>query len=905
MDRTKPWSIALTLSLIIPALTLGLLVAPAPLSPVGYAVAADYAGPCTAQAAEISDQSKEMELRLYRESEDRLTTDLDYGTGENNQIQLAPGQSVDFRLDRTLVHEMILSSVDVGGDLVATLDFWGSTSSFSGGEANMMAILWDGSTEIGRGETDPPMDNTPLTSESYDIDIEWDDPWKGEDPSYTVQEDHRFTLELINDDDQDSINFDYDIESDAETRLTMNFQSVACLEVSTEMLDLATDVVNDRIDTDHFEPNLPADHSKIFVWGSDDDDNDRDIDYDGGLLDSLGRDNLEEVRVLVYRDGEEENPYFDEEADLSNSTNDDWLNYEVDAWDYSEESLDWGSHYNVEVQAIDLQGNIFNRIVPITMDQWGAYMYLPDDDPQGDVSIGGSRELVFRVRNSGGDPDTFTVSSSVVPNNWTLTPQDHELSINPGQEKEARFTLYAPTDDDFVGDSAVIIFTAESEQAPSVRPKEFKITTTTRVGAQYEVELYFLVGDTVTHENSVSAQMNKPNEFNFTLANLGQDTDSFEIEGIWPGDVFDWKADFYFETQGDLADNPYLVEDIPRKDNDDPDQNKAELVAVVEPATGGTIETARLTIKATSQGNTSSTHEIYLTVTRSKGVTLKSDKPYIANGVPNNPVTFDLTIESSQEGDHTYKLTANTPSGISGKFTDSSGSTLVDITLERDERKSIRYRVDDLPDDITYKDGGYVISLLAEDVADGDVRFPLSVSFNIAQNVKFSLDGGKTRLEGSPDETIVFKLEITNDGNTQDTFVITTKSVPGGYGVKFSPSATVVILPEQTKEITIQVSIPNDALNGQKRTVEIEVKATNADQTQTQKYTLEIKADFGERMQQAIEDNWYLLMLAPLLIIGYIVWSRSVAYEDEEEEGDETYGASSPARDDDDFDEWD
>ena len=903
MDRTKPWSIALTLSLIIPALTLGLLVAPAPLSPVGYAVAADYAGPCTAQAAEISDQSKEMELRLYRESEDRLTTDLDYGTGENNQIQLAPGQSVDFRLDRTLVHEMILSSVDVGGDLVATLDFWGSTSSFSGGEANMMAILWDGSTEIGRGETDPPMDNTPLTSESYDIDIEWDDPWKGEDPSYTVQEDHRFTLELINDDDQDSINFDYDIESDAETRLTMNFQSVACLEVSTEMLDLATDVVNDRIDTDHFEPNLPADHSKIFVWGSDDDDNDRDIDYDGGLLDSLGRDNLEEVRVLVYRDGEEENPYFDEEADLSNSTNDDWLNYEVDAWDYSEESLDWGSHYNVEVQAIDLQGNIFNRIVPITMDQWGAYMYLPDDDPQGDVSIGGSRELVFRVRNSGGDPDTFTVSSSVVPNNWTLTPQDHELSINPGQEKEARFTLYAPTDDDFVGDSAVIIFTAESEQAPSVRPKEFKITTTTRVGAQYEVELYFLVGDTVTHENSVSAQMNKPNEFNFTLANLGQDTDSFEIEGLWPSDVFDWDVDFVFEPQGS-QDNPYLVNDIPRKDSDDKDQNKVELIAIVEPGTGGDKEEAELTIRATSQGNTSSTHEIYLTVTRSKGVTLTTSKPYIANGIPGNPVTFDLTIESSQDGDHTYKLSSNTPSELSGKFTDGSGTTLVDVTLEKDERKSIKYQVDDLPDDITYLDGGYVISLLVEDVADSDVRFPLSVSFNIAQNVKFSLDPGKTRVEGKPGDEIYLKLEINNDGNTADSFTISWNSGPSGWKFSINPNP-VSIGAEQSQMVTIRVTIPDDALNGEKEIIELAIKAANADQTQSQKFTVEIKADFGERMKQVIEDNWYLLMLAPLMIIGYIVWSRSVAYEDDEEEEDQDYDEPDTSSSDDDFDDWD
>jgi len=876
------------------------MLAPAPLSFVGNAAAATYEGPCSAPEAEIDGQSQLMELRLYRETEDKLTTDLDYGSGENNQIQLAPGQSVDFRLDRNLVEELILGSVDVDGNLVGTLDFYGSQDTITGGEAHLQATLFDGAIEIGQGETDNPIDNGPWGSDHYEIDIDWT-----ESKPYTMGEDDLIILELENVDNEDTINLDYDSDNSAETHLTLRFQSVRCIEVSTEMLNLATpDIANDRVDSDHFEPNLPAEFARVFVWGSDEDDTDKDIDYTGGLLDSLGPQNIESVRVLIYRDGEKDDPYFDEAADHENSTDEDWLNYEAPAWDYSEEpNLDWGSHYNAEVEITDIQGNLFNRSLTITMDHWGAFMYLPDEDPDGEVAIGGSREMNFKVLNSGGDPDTFTVTPSAVPANWTIVPEERELDINAGQEKEAQFTIYAPTDDEFVGDRAVIIFTAESEQAPSVQPKEFKITTTTTIGAQYEVECYFLAGDTVTTEKAVSAQMNKPNEFNFTLANLGQDTDSFEVEGLWPGDISDWDVDFYFEDQGDSPENPYMVENIPRKDNDEPDQNKVEMIAVVEPATGGDDETALLTIRATSQGNTSAYHDIYLSVTRSKGVTLTTDKPHVANGIPGNPVTFDLTIESSQDGDHTYKLeTPTTPSGISGRFTDSSGDTIKDITLEKDDRENIKFVTDDLPDDITYTSGGYLFSLRAEDVADSEVYFSLPVSFNIAQNVKFSMDTDKSRQEGNPDGTITFKLEITNSGNTEDTFVITPKSIPGGYKLTIRPSASVDILPEQTKEITIQVNIPDDALNGQKETIEIEVKATKADQTQTQKFTIEIKADFGERMQQVIEDNWYLLMLAPLLIIGYIVWSRSVAYDDEEEDDDLDTTPTSTV--DEDFDDW-
>ena len=898
MDRTKPWSIALTLSLLLPALTLGLMVLPTPLSPVVNATAETYVGPCTAEAAEITGQSKEMEMRLFRETEDKLTTDLDYGSGGNNQVQLAPGQSVDFRLETDVLEDLILESVNVGGDRVASLTFWGSLDSLSGA-ADLRATIFDGGTEIGQGETDNPMDNTFLTSERYDIDVTWT-----ANKPYTLQQGHRIVLELENIDGEEGINIDYDVDTDAETHLTMRFQSLTCLEVSTEMYDLVTEVANDRKDTDHFEPNLPAEYSRVFVWGSDEDVTDGDILYDGGMLDALGRDNLDEVQVLIYRDGERDDPYFDETAIRTNSTDEDWLNYRAPAWDYSEEpGLDWGSHYNAEVQVTDLQGHIFNRSIPLTMDHWGSFMYLFDDDPDGELAIGGSREMNFKVRNSGGDPDTFMVTPSAVPSNWTIVPDEQELDINPGQEKEAQFIIYAPTDDEFVGDRAVIIFTAESQQAPSVQPKEFKITSTTQIGAQYEVELYFLAGDTVTYERSVSAQMNKPNEFNFTLANLGQDTDSFEIEGLWPSDVFDWDVDFVFEPQGS-QDNPYLVNDIPRKDSDDKDQNKVELIAIVEPGTGGDKEEAELTIRATSQGNTSSTHEIYLTVTRSKGVTLTTSKPYIANGIPGNPVTFDLTIESSQDGDHTYKLSSNTPSELSGKFTDGSGTTLVDVTLEKDERKSIKYQVDDLPDDITYLDGGYVISLLVEDVADSDVRFPLSVSFNIAQNVKFSLDPGKTRVEGKPGDEIYLKLEINNDGNTADSFTISWNSGPSGWKFSINPNP-VSIGAEQSQMVTIRVTIPDDALNGEKEIIELAIKAANADQTQSQKFTVEIKADFGERMKQVIEDNWYLLMLAPLMIIGYIVWSRSVAYEDDEEEEDQDYDEPDTSSSDDDFDDWD
>jgi len=838
--------------------------------------------------AEISEQERSVDLRLYDDTEQLLTPDLTYGAG--NSVTLAPTDDVNFLLDEALFTDMKLKAVDGSGELGARFLFW-AYRAYSGGDAELEVTLMDGGTEIA---FDTETVTALFVSDPYTAELEWDTAYEVA-KEYDLEEGDRLELVIHNNGPSD-VTIEYDDDNNARTRVQTLCQSVRRIEISTEAPDLNTN--DDRMDSEHFEPNLPADFASLFVWGHEDD---PDTDLLGGVLDAFGSDNVAEVWVMVYREGEQDDPYYEEESTLSDSDSEGWKNYELMEWDYSEESLDWGSHYRVETLVKDIQDNEFNRIVDITMDQYGAYLYLPDDDPSGEIAVGGSREFNFKVRNTGGDSDTITVTPSGFPNNWTILPESDELALNPGQEKDSVFTLFAPDDPEFVNEEALVKFTASSDGASSVQPKEFELTTATTVGAQYDVELFYRDGDTILHDISVSAQMAKPNEFNFTLANLGQDTDDFEVEGIWPGDIADWKVDVYRDDHG-ARDNPFLVEDVPRKDQDFPEQNEAQLMVVVEPATGGDAETAMLTLKATSQGNTSVSHSIYMNITRSKGVTLRPSSPggnYRSNAIPDSQVTFDLVIESSQADSHTYQLTSQLPSGLSGKFTDVQGGSLIDISLEKDETQGLKFVVDDLPSDITYKDGGYVISLLAEDVEDSDVKFQLSVSFNIAQDVKFSISVKTSRVEGTPDETVSFELDITNDGNTADTFIVSLNSGPSGYDVSFKPKSSVFIEAGESESLTIRVSIPDDAVNGDKVELVIEVSATDTDQTQTKKLKIEVEADFQERMMQVLENNWYLLLLIPLLVIGYVAWSRNIAYEEEDDDYDTGSSAS------DDFEDWD
>jgi uncharacterized membrane protein len=451
-----------------------------------------------------------------------------------------------------------------------------------------------------------------------------------------------------------------------------------------------------------------------------------------------------------------------------------------------------------------------------------------------------------------------------------------------------------------VGKSAVVIFTGQSENA--VVEETFGLITTTSVGAEYEVSLYFedeVSGQAVSSLSTMGVA-GEWNQYTLSIANQGQATDGVQLiaQEVPP----DWEIKFEY---GDLTDGSITVEGIPRSGDG---YNVANVTVWAKPAQGGDIEIADIELIGISQGNTSKSDTATLSITRTFGLVL-SITPQGHSGIFTNKQAgeqfeIDLLLESAVEDERTISLRIlELPDGWSYSFKE-DGATVTETSLDGGESKPLVLFIT-VGSQAVYNEEGYSFNAKAHDLSDGSVLARQGITVMLRLDSGFALSSLQYRVEGaSPGEKYTVQLNIDNQANGDDRFTLSASSVPSGWRVIFPDGNTFDVEAARSITVPIQITVGDEAEDGDKVSIMISVASQLSNQEKQQSFVIEVEQGFTARFSSALADLWYIFVfLGLVIVIGVVTYYRQ---EDDwdEDYSDDTESDRPPPESGDEWDDW-
>ena len=839
-------------------------------------------------AEEVEDQEQDVALYLYTYNGiGRLHTMETGGHGDADQVSIQPGSSAYFALNLSLQTDLPVKSyrTDVGFHLY----LYANSADFNAGHLNL--FVRDGTTMTG-GELLASGDmNVPTviqTNNEEHVDIYWEDDYG---PTHSFASEHYIVLELENDGDN-AINLELDSgkSGDSPSRLVSTTNPIRDITVLTESYNLATPDPEDLVSTENFKPNLPSDISKMFVSGT--------------ALNAFGTYDITKFEVAVF-DSDDNELFVGEtevdEPDQETGTNE----FEDIIWNYNDPAEPSENHkgkgiYTVRVSAVNQQGNEFSLDKSIQMDAYGVYLYTVEPDQS--VAVGGDVEYQVFVMNAGDEQDKFTIEPSETSDNWVVSPSTWTSStLGSGDEQAVTFTISASDSTEMVGKSAVVIFTGQSENA--VVEETFGLITTTSVGAEYEVSLYFedeVSGQAVSSLNTKGVA-GEWNQYTLSVANQGQAMDGVQLiaQEVPP----DWEIKFEY---GDLNDGSITVEGIPRLGDG---YNVANVTVLAKPAQGGDIETADIELIGISQGNTSKSDTAILSITRTFGLVL-SITPQGHSGIFTNKQAgeqfeIDMLLESAVEDERTIRLYIDDelPDGWSYSFKE-DGATVTETSLDGGETKPLDLFIT-VGSQTVYNEEGYSFNVMAQDLSDSSVLARQGITVMLRLDSGFALSSLQYRVEGaSPGESYTVQLNIDNQANGDDRFTLSASSVPSGWRVVFPDGNTFDVEAARSVTVPIQITVGDEAEDGDKLSIMISVASQLSNQEKQQSFVIEVEQGFTDRLSSAFVKLWYIFVfLGLVIVIGTVTYYRQ---EDDwdEDYSDDSEGDQPPPESDDEWDDW-
>lgn len=839
-------------------------------------------------AEEVEDQEQDVALYLYTYNGiGRLHTMETGGHGDSDQVSIQPGSSTYFALNLSLQIDLPVKSyrTDVGFHLY----LYANSADFNAGHLNL--FVRDGTTMTG-GELLASGDmNVPTviqTNNEEHVDIYWEDDYG---PTHSFASGHYIVLELENDGDN-AINLELDSgkSGDSPSRLVTTTNPVRDITVLTESYNLATPDSEDLVSTENFKPNLPSDISKMFVSGT--------------ALNAFGTYDITKFEVSVF-DSDDNELFVGEtevdEPDQETGTNE----FEEIIWNYNNPAEPSENHngkgiYTVRVSAVNQQGNEFSLDKSIQMDAYGVYLYTAEADQS--VAVGGDVEYQVFVMNAGDEMDKFTIEPSETSDNWVVSPSTWTSStLGSGDEQAVTFTISASDSTEMVGKSAVVIFTGQSENA--VVEETFDLITTTSVGAEYEVSLYFEddVSGQAVSSLSTKGVAGEWNEYILNVANQGQATDGVQLiaQEVPP----DWEIKFEY---GDLNAGSITVDGIPRSGDG---YNVANVTVWAKPAQGGDIETANIELIGISQGNTSKSDTATLSITRTFGLVL-SITPQGHSGIFTNKQAgeqfeIDLLLESAVEDERTIRLYIpddELPDGWSYSFKE-NGATVTETSLDGGESKPLDLLIT-VGSQAVYNEEGYSFNAMAQDLSDSSVLARQGITVMLRLDSGFALSSLQYRIEGaSPGESYTVQLNIDNQANGNDRFTLSA-SYPSGWRVVFPDGNTFDVEAARSLTVPIQITVGDEAEDGDKVSIMISVASQLSNQEKQQSFVIEVEQGFTSRLSSTLADLWYIFVfLGLVIVIGVVTYYRQD--DDWDEDYSDDSGSDQPSSEsDDEWDDW-
>ena len=859
---------------------------------------------------------RNINLYLYALGGDGYMHTLPSGNnGNTNSVTIGSGTGFNFALtddqNQSLRATLTLDSYRTG--VAAHAWVWACANDWIA-DSTLEFLLIDASnregtsgTTLAKGEmtvdTNCPSIDEPGANDNDNFDLTWESGIPDSDGKYEIEQGRYLVVRAQNTGGTAiKIGIDSGTDGDTPTSLEVVTNPVSEISLDSESLDLSTPVSeDDRVVTSNFEPSLPAELAKAF--------------FSGTALNAFGAYDIKLVRVDVYDPEDEpgDTPRFSGSATVTpRSDGSGYIDYSGLTWHYndvenhpSEQQQGVGT-YQVRATVVNQQDLEFPADFELQMDPYGVYVETAQ--PEQTVAVGGTVTYQLQVYNSGVQSDSVVITPSETPSDWTVSPETWESgSLNPGGSDTATFTVEVANDVEMVGDSAVISFSAESQNAPGSQPKVFALTTTVTVGAEYGVSLFFDMDGSHLSTHSVDAVAGEWNSFTLMVANLGQAADSIDLSasGQLPG----WDVNFEY---GNVS-SPGVTVNLPRQD--DGDDHIASVTVLVEPTEAGEEDTSSIQLTGTSQGNSSKTASAMLEVTRTFGLSLRvaqDGSTSYGNMQPGGTQEVHLTLHSELDDTYTARLyTQGLESGWSAQFKQ-SGQTITEVEIDSGESLPLDLVVT-IASSANYRDGGYSVEAFAEDVSDPSVRSRLVLTFNLALAADFQLSSPQKLAAVGPGEEHSFTLEIDNLGNTNDNYTLQAPSVPSGWRVSFydSDGNSVGVLPVEagrTELVKVRVTASDEVRNGDSESITVTATSDFSRNQEELTFTLEIEEGFGARLSRTLVDLWYVFVLLGLLMaVGAAIFSRSEEWDDDEEweDGDDE-PPSAPAADSagDDWDDW-
>ena len=815
-------------------------------------------------------------------------------TDDQNQSLRATLTLDSYRSGVAAAHAWVWACVDAlfGG---STLEF--SMVDASNREGTSGTTLAKGEMTV---DTNCPSIDEPGANDNDNFDLTWESGIPDSDGKYEIEQGRYLVVQAQNTGGAGiKMGIDSGTDGDTPTSLEIVTNPVSEITLDSEALNLATIDDDDRIATSNFEPSLPAALAKAF--------------FSGASLNAFGAYDVKSVRVDVYDPGDEpgDAPRFSGSAAVAERGDSGYIDFSGLTWHYndaenhpSEQQQGVGT-YSVRVSVVNQQDLEFPADFELQMDPYGVYVETAQ--PEQTVAVGGTVTYQLQVYNSGAQSDSVVITPSETPGDWTVSPDTWEsISLNSGGSDTATFTVEVANDVEMVGDSTVISFSAESQTAPASQPKVFALTTTTTVGAEYGVSLYFDQDGQHLTSQQVEAVAGEWNSFTLMVSNLGQAADSIDLSasGQLPG----WDVEFEYENVSSSG----VTVNLPRQGDGN---HIASVTVLVEPTEAGEEDISSIQLTGTSQGNSSKTASATLEVTRTFGLSLRvaqDGSTSYGNLQPGGTQEVHLTLHSELEDSHTARLyTQGLESGWSAQFKQ-SGQTVTEVEIDSGESLPLDLVVT-VASSANYRDGGYLVEAFAEDVGDPLVRSRLVLTFNMALAADFQLSSPQKRAAVGPGEAHSFTLEIDNLGNTNDNYTLQAPSVPSGWRVSFydNDGTSVGVLPVEagrTELVKVRVTASDDVRNGDSEAITVTATSEFSRDQEELVFTVEIEEGFGARLSRTLGDLWYVFVLLGLLMaVGAAMYYRSEDWEEDEEwdeESDEPSPAPAADSTGDDWDDW-
>ena len=342
--------------------------------------------------------------------------------------------------------------------------------------------------------------------------------------------------------------------------------------------------------------------------------------------------------------------------------------------------------------------------------------------------------------------------------------------------------------------------------------------------------------------------------------------------------------------------------------------NTANITVCVRPAQSTeSVETADIQLVGESQGNTTRNDIAVLSVTRSFGLTLnvvpKSSQGVFINKNAGETFEVDLLLESELEDEHTVSLSMNDdfPSGWSYSFKD-NGATVTEVDIDYQESKSLVLLIT-VGSQAVYSSEGETFKALAKDLSDSNVigQQEITVILQLSEGFELSSINYKEILK--PGDSHTFQLNIENKANSDDKFTLSA-TYPSGWRVVFINGNIFQVEAGRSVSASIQVTVGDDARDGDTETVTISVISEISNQENNQNFVVEVEQGFTDRFVKAFTDLWYIFVFLSLIMgVGVLGYFRQDDDWDDYDYDDTPNDSNLPSttssdNDEDDWDDW-